>query len=480
MPQCLTGSARPPLRPCILILVAGAHVQAADIALHLGGPPRVAALLPVIPRRGELQLRGKILRQTGDAALLQRVSVRLHPILGRCRGGEIPPAVPLLAIVGGGGRGDHVHDVHVLHVVLGLLAWLVGRLDHGDGGVVIHGRVGRLAVVGIGGSAARLARDSLRPLGNGLSRHSMLLLEKLPARAPVLLPRLRAIPRPPVVHVQIAQAGGTKHPLRLGGPSQVGAARRVGRALVNTLRTRRLASPVPCLLRRVLGTILGASARLELRREIGRGRLRAMIDAPTLRFLVRCLLLALRLLLARGPSLLRPLGPQLLRDAGWWLLLRSPQLLLESRGGRLGDDHGHVLLGPPRRLRLLVGEDGGSLVDRETRKAGGGGRGRPGARFRRSIVRRWWARRVRGWHLAEHFIAGTLSRSRAASHGSVYQSFCLAGLRAAQKRDDADTRRGRHSRRPPPAPSSPGISGIWFDRAWMALGRRGITFNKNF
>lgn len=267
MPQRLTGSARPPLRARILIRITGAHVQVANIALHFGGPPRIAALLPVIPRRGQLQLRRKILGQTGNAALLQRVTVRLHPILGRRRRGKISPAVSLLA-GGGGCRGDHVHNVVLVRVILGLLAGLVCRLDHRNGGVV-HGRVGRL-VVGIGRPAARLGPRNLAtlphaPLRNRLSRQMLLLTgEKLAARTSVFLHQLRGIPRATrgVVHVQIAQAGGAQHPLRLRGRCAITRfpevdAIGVGRALVagQALQSSVTSSVASGLL--VFGAILG-------------------------------------------------------------------------------------------------------------------------------------------------------------------------------------------------------------------------------
>lgn len=449
VPQRLTGSARPPLRARILMRITGAHVQVANIALHFGGPPRVTALLPVIPRRGQLQLRRKILGQTGNAALLQRVTVRLHPILGRCRGGKISPAVSLLA-GGGSCRDDHVHDVHVLtRVVLGLLAGLVGRLDHRNGGVV-HRRVGSL-VVGIGGPMARIGRPAARlgpscnladlPLRNRLSRQMLLLTgEKLAVQTTVFLHQLRGIPRAThtAVHVQIAQAGGTQYPLRLRGRRAV-----VGFRQVDAIRVRRalvagqaLQPPVACLLR-VFGAVLGdraagrlGSAHLGLGRKVGLvvhgevalGRRAHLPASPHFRFILGRGWLVGGLLgppafrpvlgtLVRGTrSFLRPLRLRLVvRDArrlrhrgSVATLLGSPQLLLilDPRGRRLRDHRGHVFLGPPR-LRLLVAEDGWGLVHRETRQASGGRR--PGARFRRSIVRRRWPWCVRGWHLAEHF-----------------------------------------------------------------------------
>lgn len=242
MPQRLAGGARPPLRACVLIRIGtGAHVHVANIALHFGGSPRVTALLPVIPRRGQLQLRRKILGQAGHAALLQRVPVRLHPILGGCRGGEIPPAVSLL------GRGRDI-----VRVLLRLLAGLVGRLDHGGG--VVHRRIGHL-VVRVGRTPARTLAWAHYPLRNRLSRQVLLLLAR------VLLHQLRGdLPLPPVVRVvQVAQAGGAQHPLRLRARPAIAG---FGRALVagQALQSR-LMTPSDGLL--VFGAALGC--RLEAR-----------------------------------------------------------------------------------------------------------------------------------------------------------------------------------------------------------------------
>lgn len=144
MPQRLAGSSCPPFGAGILIRITRTHVQAADIAFHFGGSPWITALfsLPVTPGRRQLQLRWQILRQTGNATLLQRVAVRFHPVFGWRGRGEVASAVPLLAAAGGGGRGDdHLDDVAVDRVLAGgLLAGFIGRLNHRHRGV-IHRRV---------------------------------------------------------------------------------------------------------------------------------------------------------------------------------------------------------------------------------------------------------------------------------------------------------------------------------------------------
>lgn len=176
--------------------------------------------------------------------------------------------------------------------------------------------------------------------------------------------------------------------------------------------------------------------------------------------------------------LLRPLGLALVlqRDARWLqyhgggaALFGSPQdplFILRPRGGCLRDN-GRVVLGPPRP-RLLVGEHGWGLVDRETGQAGGGRR--PGAGFP-SIVG-GWAWRVRGWHLAEHFRRYCGDIEQVESGRKVAASARRITRVVAQSCcGDADTRRAASSRA--------GISGT-IRRVRRALSRVvvRITFKK--